>query len=308
MYHQLRTDSIEELLPLLPPQWRPALIPCNHNKQPVNPRTGELVSGVDDTYWETADLIAAPALGLRMGPISGGTAAVDLDGPPSVESFIDYTGHNPDELYGTPVVTSGLPSRMQMLLQVAEHSWQQVRNLTLKAPGTNKEAVSFRWAGRYSLIAGAHPESPGYYFPPHCAPWEAPLKRCPLWLVDALKSENSANECPHRPHRSAAGDLRRTTPMPRVSAVSAFSAAELADRINPSQLSDYDSWFACGAALYHCTEGSAEGQALWDQLSAAAPKYPGSKRIDKKWHSFGRSSQSGRSYGWPTLKRLAGVQ
>jgi hypothetical protein len=244
-------------------------------------------------------------MGLRMGPISGGTLAVDLDGPPSVEGFINCTGHHPDELYGTPVVTSGLLSRMQMLLQVPEHSWDQVQNRTVKVPGTSKEAVSFRWAGRYSLIAGAHPESPGYYFPPHCAPWETPLKRCPLWLIDALKSENSGFQCPHRPHPSAARDLKGTTAMPPVSAV---SASELVHRINPSVLADYDTWIACGMALHHCTGGSAEGEALWNQLSAAAPKYSGSKRIARKWDSFSRPSRSGRSYGWPTLKRLAGVQ
>ena len=51
---------------------------------------------------------------------------------------------------------------------------------------------------------------------------------------------------------------------------------------------DHDTWVKCGMAVHHATGGTAFD--VWDQWSARGTKYPGRHALEKRWHSFGKSS------------------
>lgn len=52
---------------------------------------------------------------------------------------------------------------------------------------------------------------------------------------------------------------------------------------------DHDTWIKIGMAVHHATQGA--GIDLWDSWSASSKdKYPGSDKIERRWHSFGKSS------------------
>ena len=56
--------------------------------------------------------------------------------------------------------------------------------------------------------------------------------------------------------------------------------------IDPS--CDHETWIRVGMALHHATQGS--GLSLWDDWSAGGDSYPGYEQLDKRWQSFGKSS------------------
>jgi len=56
----------------------------------------------------------------------------------------------------------------------------------------------------------------------------------------------------------------------------------------PIQPEAYDRWVKIGMALWHATEGSAEGFGLWDAWSVKGDKYKPSE-MEGKWRSFGKS-------------------
>lgn len=51
---------------------------------------------------------------------------------------------------------------------------------------------------------------------------------------------------------------------------------------------DHETWIKTGMAIHHATGGN--GLALWDKWSSASAKYPGFDSIQRRWHSFGKSS------------------
>ena len=69
-----------------------------------------------------------------------------------------------------------------------------------------------------------------------------------------------------------------------------ISDSELADmlaHIPNSAATDYEQWIRVGMAVHHGTNGS--GYDLWHRWSAQSSKHDDSS-MDKKWHSFGKSS------------------
>ena len=48
------------------------------------------------------------------------------------------------------------------------------------------------------------------------------------------------------------------------------------------------SGYAFGMALHHATQGS--GLNIWDDWSAGGDSYPNPSELDKRWQSFGKSS------------------
>lgn len=51
---------------------------------------------------------------------------------------------------------------------------------------------------------------------------------------------------------------------------------------------DYDQWVKIGMSVHQSTSGT--GFALWDTWSSGGEKYPGTKQLDRHWHSFGKST------------------
>lgn len=51
---------------------------------------------------------------------------------------------------------------------------------------------------------------------------------------------------------------------------------------------DHETWVRCGMAVHHVTAGT--GLSIWDEWSSKGSKYPGHDVIERRWHSFGKSS------------------
>ena len=51
---------------------------------------------------------------------------------------------------------------------------------------------------------------------------------------------------------------------------------------------DYNQWVSVGMAIHHCLSGGGVG--LWDDWSSKGAKYCGSDKINRHWHSFGKTS------------------
>lgn len=50
----------------------------------------------------------------------------------------------------------------------------------------------------------------------------------------------------------------------------------------------YDQWIRCGMAIHDATRGM--GEALFDSWSRRGSKYPGTEKITRHWHSFGKAN------------------
>jgi hypothetical protein len=62
--------------------------------------------------------------------------------------------------------------------------------------------------------------------------------------------------------------------------------AEMISHVSPDV--DHDTWVKCGMALHHATGGT--GFHLWDRWSSMGETYPGSHKLQNRWHSFGKSA------------------
>ena len=51
---------------------------------------------------------------------------------------------------------------------------------------------------------------------------------------------------------------------------------------------DHETWIRCGMALHHATGGT--GFSLWDEWSSPGKEYPGRSKLERRWHSFGKSA------------------
>lgn len=68
--------------------------------------------------------------------------------------------------------------------------------------------------------------------------------------------------------------------------VSTGDIADMLSAISPDI--GHETWIRCGMAAHHASAGEALEQ--WDEWSAKGGKYPGRGTIEKRWHSFGKST------------------
>jgi hypothetical protein len=183
-------------LDLLPQQWQEALLPIGFDKAPRHPKTQILIED-----WTTLppfsreELKGARAVGLRLGPPSGGTMTTDFDSadgdPEGAERlFQECFGRPSSELPKTIGFASGRPGRRQLAFRVPPERWPELKRR--KATFVNAEVapgskLEFRWEGQQSVLLGAHPE-PGcfYRWIPGGSPAEVDLAEAPKWLLDGI--------------------------------------------------------------------------------------------------------------------------
>ena len=186
-----------EVFQRLPAEWLPALLPIGRDKRPRTPGSGQLITGwasdPPGTYG-AAILGRAPAVGLRLGPISGGTFALDFDGPDSESLFEAAYGRPSSELPPTIAWTSGKDGRRQVAFRVPEQRWDALRDrvTVLKAQAPSSDKLEHRWTGQQSVIVGVHPETGAYRWVDGCAPWEVEVAEAPGWLLDLMPSKRPA--------------------------------------------------------------------------------------------------------------------
>ncbi|WP_287131183.1 bifunctional DNA primase/polymerase, partial [Candidatus Cyanaurora vandensis] len=98
----------------------------------------------------------ATGLGLRLGEVSGGLVAVDLDGP----STSDYLKVNGWDLPPTVGWTSGKTGRAQWLYQIPKSLWENLDNRKVLETGIEGEQVEIRWNHHQSVLPpSVHPET-----------------------------------------------------------------------------------------------------------------------------------------------------
>lgn len=106
----------------VPLDWE--LLPLNGNKQPVDPADGLIQKDWPSCATDLEGITAAgasphvKAVGVLLGPQSGGVLAVDFDGEASCQKFQEVFRHKPTDLPSTITVTSGRHQRGCLFLSL----------------------------------------------------------------------------------------------------------------------------------------------------------------------------------------------
>lgn len=101
-------------IPDAPFDWE--MIPLDGKKRPIDPETGDLMKQWQQKPGYDIESISrlnglVKAVGLKLGPPSGGVLAVDFDGPAAAGKFEEIFNRHPRELDDTVGVTSGKHKR-----------------------------------------------------------------------------------------------------------------------------------------------------------------------------------------------------
>ena len=265
----------QTLIPDAPSDWE--LLPLNGKKRPIDHNTGALLhdwtqsSGYDiDAICEMNGVVRA--VGVKLGPASGGLLAVDFDGPGSTEKFQEVTGHSAADLPATIAVTSGKPHRQQRLFTVDRDWWDFLQGRRVFKQG-NAIVLEFRWAGHQSAIAGDHPETNGYRWIDGASPADHEPALAPDWLLEPLvRSEQELPEV-----EKTADDADRAVAMLRC--------------INPLDRTDYDGWLEVGMALHDVDPGLLSD---WVEWSRQMGDHFDEMECFRKWSSFEKNPGGSR--------------
>jgi hypothetical protein len=173
-------------LKTLPRQWRCALLAIGRNKQPIDDAGRCLNAWLSSPVPSMAQLLRAPAVGLRTGQISE-TLCLDFDGPQSWLTFEKVFGGKAQDLLPRSIAwTSGKLGRCQ----IAFHIPPSVAPL-LVGKRRKIDTLELRWEGAQSVVLGHHPETGSYRWMDGCAPWQCELATFPLELLDLVPVVNA---------------------------------------------------------------------------------------------------------------------
>lgn len=248
------------------------LIPVDDRKRPIDPATGQLKTNWSATTYNADDITtlanASPhvkAIGVVLGPPSGGLLAVDFDGPGAIPTFTSIYNRPATDLPTTVGWCSGLPKRGQIAFRVPMEFWPLLRGRR-RWQIDGKTVLELRWSGHQSVIAGAHPDTAGYTWLPNRSPQNTPVADAPEWLLEPLfKTPDEPIAAEYKP---AAGDADR--------------AIDILTHIKPRD--DYDGWLQVGMALHSVDPGLLTHWVNWSQGSANFDE----AECLAKWSSFKR--------------------
>ena len=251
----------------LDPLWH--LLPCNSEKQPTDHRTGKLLSewptkSIPIKEFKLLNRAKIQAVGLALGPVSGGVLAVDFDAEGYEEIFESEFGRALKDLPDTVAWTSGREGRKQMAYKIDKKYWHQ-KNLKRQWKNKNgRTCLEFRWKGQQSIILGAHPETSGYRWCEGASPLDLVVADAPEWLV--------------------------TSPLPRqVDTPVIFTdagddecqrARQLLSHIDPRD--DYDEWLKVGMSLKSVDDSLLDDWIDWSKGSNCFDE----EECIHKWESF----------------------
>ena len=131
----------------------------------------------------------AKAVGVIAGPLSG-LLFVDHDGI-SATTELERLGLPLRGLPKSLAMTSGKDGRFQILYRIGPDFWSALKGRRVFKTGQldadgKAEQLDIRWAGHYSVVIGAHPETSGYRWLIGRAPHEQALAEAPLALIELL--------------------------------------------------------------------------------------------------------------------------
>ena len=251
----------------LPSDW--ALLPLDGHKRPADPVTGALLkawSRHQGYSIEDIQELMPPAVGVLLGPISGGLLAVDFDGPGSEQQFQSVYGRPSSDLPPSLSWTSGKPERRQVVFIVDLDWWEFLQGKKAWRKERGSTVLELRWKGHQSAIAGAHPETAGYRWLPGCSPDDIPEPAvAPDWLLMPLL----VDPAPEVVSSTGGDDQERAIAM-----LASLPAAEF---------TDYHSWLKVGMALHSVDSDLLNAWVAW---SAGMPNFDEAECL-RKWESFG---------------------
>ena len=100
-------------------------------------------------------------VGVLLGKHSGGLGAVDFDGTGSDITFKHHVGIHPKHLPKTVSVASGKKDRKQMFFWIPDEYVDLLSVKKRKLDGCSH--FELRSGEAYSMVAGVHPETDGYF-------------------------------------------------------------------------------------------------------------------------------------------------
>ena len=125
----------------------------------------------------TADKIreaARKAVGVLLGPVSGGLLTIDFDGPGSDEMLPQLYGRASNNLPQTIAWKSGMPERRQVAFVIDQRLWSKITGGKSWRDNQGETVFELRWQGQQSAFAGVHPETGRYYWLEDCSPEDIP--------------------------------------------------------------------------------------------------------------------------------------
>jgi predicted P-loop ATPase len=157
----------------------------------------------------------ALAVGVIAGPPCG-ILFVDHDGI-SATAELERLGLPLRELPKSLAMTSGKDGRFQILYRVPTHFHSALKGRRVFKTGAldgqgKAENLDLRWAGHYSVVIGAHPETTGYRWLIGRGPTEQALADAPTALIEFLLDQTEPEPTPlltpqARPMPSPGGPL-----------------------------------------------------------------------------------------------------
>ena len=181
----------------------------------------------------------AKAIGAIAGPASGGLLFVDHDGI-SATAELERLGLPLSSLPPSVGVTSGKDGRFQILYRVPEQYWSAMRGRRVFKTGKldadgKAEQLDLRWAGHFSVVIGAHPETSGYHWLKDRSPADLPIAEAPTGLIELLLHEP---EPAREPLLAIVQPIGSTGPIPLLQMVTRASRELCEDGGTPGSWND----------------------------------------------------------------------
>ena len=208
----------------LPEDWSLIPVKCQGSrKAPVDPSSGMPLSSWEHLTWERDDFASmnghVNAVGVKLGPPSGGLLQLDFDGSKNglneFDAFEQATGQAFSQLprtvvwsstkgWDTDEIKEGRPdgsngnARFSMAYIIPMEFWDQMpyeRNWP--GPKNVEACVQCRFGGfkedgsikgAQAVILGAHTETPGYQWV--VSPVDQQVAEAPDWLIEAILTIN----------------------------------------------------------------------------------------------------------------------
>ncbi len=288
------TQQLLEQLQALPEHW--PLVAVDGNKRAyqkawqTNPLNKEQVA---------AEISAgrAQAVGVIAGPASG-LLFVDHDGI-SATAELERLGLPLRDLPKSLAMTSGKDGRFQILYRVPADFHHALKGRRVFKTGTldaqgKAENLDLRWAGHYSVVVGAHPETTGYRWLKGRGPTEQALAEAPTALIELLldQPDPDPDPAPLLTPRPLPPPPTSTGPMPLLDFISRTSRALIESGGTPGRWNDDQLALALdlrGTETWIRAQGHqpdiTASQAFALHIQAARGKAPDFNE-KKAWHRF----------------------
>jgi predicted P-loop ATPase len=265
--------NLRDELSRLPDDW--GYVAVDGQKRPYQAAWQDNPLAKDDLLTELTGG-RARAIGVCCGVPSGGLLFLDHDGK-SASTLLSDWGLPLSSLPRSWVVKSGRDGRMQIIYRVPQQYWDDIATRKYKTgvidDDGKAEQVELRWNGCQSVVAGAHPQTSGYYWVKGHAPGDRDIAEAPVGLIERmLKPKPAPLPLVEYKPSSLADDVARAR---------SYLAA-----LAPARADDYDDWLDTGMALHSLGDDSLLSD--WEQWSGQSAKHKPSD-CQRKWRSFKKS-------------------